>query len=82
MTGAAGSIGTVLTSGLIDRGHDVVGLDRVAAPDGFAGAWHTVDSADADAVEAVFVTETRAGGVDAVFHLACMPIEGSLPDEL
>ncbi len=27
VTGAAGSIGTVLTAGLIDRGHEVVGLD-------------------------------------------------------
>ena len=34
LTGAAGEIGTVLTAGLADRGHDVVGLDRVA-PEGY-----------------------------------------------
>ncbi|CAN5161994.1 NAD(P)-dependent oxidoreductase [soil metagenome] len=82
LTGAAGSIGTVLTSGLIDRGHDVVGLDRVVAPHGFIDAWHTVDCADADAVDAVFARETRGGRLDAVVHLAGMPGEASLPEEL
>ena len=32
VTGAAGSIGQLLTVGLADRGHDVVGFDRVPAP--------------------------------------------------
>jgi uronate dehydrogenase len=32
VTGAAGSIGTVVCSGLLDRGHDVVGVDLVAEP--------------------------------------------------
>ena len=41
VTGAAGSIGQVVTVGLEDRGHDVVGLDRVPAPDGTDIAWHT-----------------------------------------
>lgn len=81
VTGAAGSIGTVLTSGLIDRGHDVIGLDLVA-PESFTGAWYTVDCADPDAVAAVFADLERSGGLDAVVHLAGMPREGSLPDEL
>ena len=50
LTGAAGSIGRVLTVGLTDRGHEVVGLDVVAQPDGTGGAWHTADCADPDAV--------------------------------
>ncbi|MGN6575155.1 MAG: NAD-dependent epimerase/dehydratase family protein [Nocardioides sp.] len=81
LTGAAGSIGTVLTPGLIDRGHEVVGLDMVAA-ETFTGAWYTVDCADPDAVEAVFADLDRSGGVDAVVHLAGIPNESSLTDEL
>ena len=54
VTGAAGSIGRVLTVGLGDRGHEVVGLDRVPAPEGATGPWHEADCADADAVAAVF----------------------------
>jgi uronate dehydrogenase len=81
LTGAAGSIGSVLTLGLADRGHEVVGLDRVV-PESLPDAWYTVDCADPDAVAAVFTDLERSGGVDAVVHLAGMPDEGSLPDEL
>jgi uronate dehydrogenase len=82
VTGAAGSIGSVVCSGLMDRGHTVVGLDLTAEPGGFPGEWATADCADPDAVEAVFVAASRAGGLDAVVHLAGMPTEGSLPDEI
>jgi uronate dehydrogenase len=78
VTGAAGSIGRVVTPGLTDRGHTVVGLDRVPQPDGTDGAWWTVDCADADAVAAVFAEEP----VDAVVHLAGHPGEASLPESL
>jgi uronate dehydrogenase len=78
VTGAAGSIGQVLCPGLVDRGHDVVGLDRVPEPEGFDGAWHTGDCADADAVFAAF----DAQPLDAVVHLAGHPGEGSLSESL
>ena len=78
VTGAAGSIGRVLTVGLADRGHEVVGLDRVPAPDGVEGPWHLVDCADPDAVAAVFAEER----LDAVVHLAGHPGEPSLPDSV
>jgi uronate dehydrogenase len=78
VTGAAGSIGRVVTVGLADRGHEVVGLDRVPAPDGFDGPWHLIDCADPDAVASVFA-ETD---LDAVVHLAGHPDEASLPDSL
>jgi uronate dehydrogenase len=82
VTGAAGSIGTVLCSGLVDRGHDASGLDRVPEPEGFTGRWFTADCADPDAVEAVFAALTRSGRLDAVVHLAGIPSEASLPEEL
>ncbi len=78
VTGAAGSIGRTVTVGLADRGHTIVGLDRVPAPDGFDGPWHVIDCADPDAVASVFA-ETD---LDAVVHLAGHPGEASLPDSL
>ena len=82
LTGAAGSIGRVLTVGLADRGHEVVGLDLVPQPDGIDGAWHTADCADPDAVADVFAAEFAESSLDAVVHLAGHPGEASLPDSL
>jgi uronate dehydrogenase len=82
VTGAAGSIGGVLCRGLVDRGHAVVGVDRVPEPEGFTGDWFTADSADPDAVEAVFAATSRSGGLEGVVHLAGIPTEASLPEEL
>lgn len=78
MTGAAGSLGRVVTTGLVDRDHDVVGLDLVPAPDGWTGAWHTTDCTDPEAVEAV-VAQHRP---DAVVHLAGIPDERGLRESL
>jgi uronate dehydrogenase len=82
VTGAAGSIGTVVCSGLVDRGHTVAGLDLSPEPEGFTGPWFTADCADPDAVTAVFAALERTGGLDAVVHLAGIPTESSLPDAL
>lgn len=78
LTGAAGSLGRVLTLGLCDLGHEVVGLDLVPEPEGFTGDWHTVDCSDPAAVRAVF-DEQR---LDAVVHMAGRPDEVDLPTEL
>ena len=78
VTGAAGSIGRVLCPGLVDRGHEVIGFDRVPEPEGFDGTWHTGDCADPDAVFAAF----DAQPLDAVVHLAGNPDESSLPEAL
>lgn len=82
VTGASGSVGTVVCSGLVDRGHDVSGLDRLPEPEGFTGEWFATDCADPDAVEAVFAVLTRSGGLDAVVHLAGNPSEASVPEQL
>jgi uronate dehydrogenase len=82
VTGAAGSIGQVLCSGLVDRGHEVAGLDLVPEPEGFTGGWSTADCTDPDAVDAVVAELVAGGGLDAVVHLAGRPDEASLPEEL
>ena len=79
VTGAAGSIGTVVCAGLLDRGHDVAALDIAAEPEGFTGPWFTADCADPDAVDAVFDSLEQSGPLEAVVHLASIPTEGSLP---
>ncbi|AWB93224.1 NAD-dependent epimerase/dehydratase family protein [Aeromicrobium chenweiae] len=77
VTGAAGSIGRTLVRGLPAAGHELRGLDLVAADtDGCALGWVTGDCLDpAVASEAV-------RGVDAVVHLAGNPDEDSLPASL
>lgn len=79
LTGAAGSIGRVLCARL---DHELVGVDIVEAPEGYDAArltgWVIADVTDPAAVEAV-VAEHRP---DAVVHLAGIPTEASLPDEL
>ncbi|MBY9076402.1 NAD(P)-dependent oxidoreductase [Nocardioides sp. WL0053] len=82
VTGAAGSIGTVVCDGLVDRGWDVAGLDLVVEPEGFIGPWFAEDCADPDAVAAVFAALDTDGGLDAVVHLASIPHEASLPEIL
>ena len=82
LTGAAGSIGRVLSVGLADHGHEVVGLDLVPQPDGVDGGWHTADCADPDAVADVFEAEFATSSLDAVVHMAGHPGELSLPDSL
>ena len=78
LTGAAGSLGRVLTLGLCEIGHEVVGLDLVPEPEGFTGNWHTADCSDPQAVMAVFDEER----LDAVVHMAGRPDEVDLPGEL
>jgi len=82
VTGAAGSIGTVVCSGLVDRGHTVAALDLVPEREGTPFDWYTADCADPDAVDAVISAVHRVGPLDAVVHLAGNPEEASLTEEL
>ena len=79
VTGAAGSIGTVVCTGLVDRGHEVVGFDRVPEPAGFVGRWFTGDCADPEAVGSCF---TEHDPLEAVVHLAGIPDEAPLPEQM
>lgn len=78
VTGAAGSIGRVVTAGLKGSGHEVVALDRVRRFDGFEGHWHVADCADPVAVSTVFGSEP----LDGVVHLAGHPDEANLADSI
>ncbi|MBZ5740846.1 NAD-dependent epimerase/dehydratase family protein [Nocardioides mangrovi] len=78
VTGAAGRIGAVVTAGLVDLGHDVVGLDQRPAPEGWLGPWHTADCTDPDAV----LDAVAEQPLDAVVHLAGDPSSTDLPTAL
>lgn len=78
VTGAAGSIGRVVVPGLVDRGHEVVGMDLHVAPDGSTVPWYVADCGDPDAVEATLVDAGQTGPVEAVVHLAGISGESSL----
>lgn len=83
LTGAAGSIGTVVHAGLRQAGHEVVGMDLRPEPEGYADdvralAWHVADCADPDAVADVFAAQR----LDAVVHLAGITEELDLPRTL
>jgi uronate dehydrogenase len=73
IAGAAGSIGAVVTRGLVERGHEVVGIDRVPwdAPDG-------VRAVVGDVLDQRTLLEALPGA-DAVVHLASLPAEATLP---
>ena len=74
VTGASGRIGSAVVELALDRGHDVVGIDRRSPPAGAAG--FDVDVRDFDALlEAI-------RGCDALVHLAAITGPGRLPDHV
>jgi uronate dehydrogenase len=81
VTGAAGSIGRVVTAGLADAGHEVVAVDRVAHAPRAGGASGSVSVVTADVLDAVAM-RTAMDGADGVVHLASVPHEASLPEIL
>jgi uronate dehydrogenase len=79
VTGAAGSIGRVVTAGLAGRGHTVLALDRSdSAASDLTGGGGSVEAVVADVLDASAVRRA-VQGTDAVVHLASIPREASLP---
>lgn len=74
ITGAAGGIGRVVARAFTQAGESVVGVDRVARPQGFVGEWVECDLAGAPLGPTLFT------GVDAVLHLAAVPGRGVVSD--
>ena len=74
VTGPAGGVGQAVCRELINRGHEVTGLDRVASPEG-------VRSIVGDICDRAFVADA-ALGQDAIIHLAATPDEADFIGEL
>ena len=82
VTGAAGSIGRVRHHRPGRPGHDVVGLDLVPPPDGTPGTWHDGRLRRRATPSRRSSPPVDRSRLDAVVHLAGIPDEASLPDEL
>lgn len=78
VTGSSGKLGSATVSRLLGEGHEVIGLD-LAGP---AGAGFTrVDLTDyGQALDALLGITARHEGVDALVHLAAIPVNGLVPD--
>jgi len=80
VTGGAGRLGRSLVTGLAGFGHEIVSLDRIAAPeleqDGITQV--ALDLSDADAAASV-LTDARA---DALIHLAAIAVPFSAPEDV
>jgi nucleoside-diphosphate-sugar epimerase len=78
VTGSEGKLGRATVRRLRERGHTVVGFDL----HGPAGAGFTrVDLADyGQTLDAVLGVTARHEGLDAIVHLAAVPVNGIVPD--
>lgn len=78
VTGSGGKLGRATVERLRARGDDVVGFDIVGTP----GAGFTrVDLADyGQTLDAFLGVTARHRGLDAVVHLAAIPVNGLVPD--
>ncbi len=80
VTGGAGRLGRSLVTGLAGFGHEVVSLDRTAAPDldrdGISQV--QIDLSDAEATT-VALSDARA---DALIHLAAIAVPFSAPEDV
>jgi nucleoside-diphosphate-sugar epimerase len=78
VTGSGGKLGRATTALLAERGHQVVGFDLAGA----TGAGFTrVDLSDyGQTLDALLGVTARHEGLDAVVHLAAIPVNGVVPD--
>lgn len=78
VTGSGGKLGRATVAVLRERGHDVVGFDLTGTPGpGFV----RVDFTDyGQTLDAFLGVTARHDGLDAVVHLAALPVNGLVPD--
>ncbi|MEU1973007.1 NAD(P)-dependent oxidoreductase [Microbacterium sp. NPDC019599] len=78
VTGSGGKLGRATVSALRERGHEVVGFDLVGTPGpGFV----RVDFTDyGQTLDAFLGVTARHDGLDALVHLAALPVNGLVPD--
>ena len=78
VTGSDGKLGRATTRELQERGHTVVGFDLHGQP---GTGFTRVDLADyGQTLDALLGVTARHGGLDAVVHLAAVPVNGLIPD--
>jgi nucleoside-diphosphate-sugar epimerase len=78
VTGSNGTLGRAVVTRLVEDGHEVIGFDLT----GPAGPGFTrVDLRDyGQTLDALLGVTARHDGVDAVVHLAAIPVNGLVPD--
>ncbi|HZR54904.1 MAG TPA: NAD(P)-dependent oxidoreductase [Streptosporangiaceae bacterium] len=78
VTGSSGTLGRPAVSLLRAQGHDMLGLDMHGEP-GFG--FTRVDLTDyGQALDALLGITARHAGLDALVHLAAIPVNGLVPD--
>jgi nucleoside-diphosphate-sugar epimerase len=78
VTGSSGKLGRATVATLRERGHEVVGFDLAGTPGrGFV----RVDFTDyGQTLDAFLGVTARHEGLDALVHLAALPVNGLVPD--
>ncbi|MET0811628.1 MAG: NAD(P)-dependent oxidoreductase [Microbacterium sp.] len=78
VTGSSGTLGRATVEKLRADGHDVIGFDLMGTP----GVGFTrVDLSDyGQTLDAFLGVTARHGGLDAIVHLAAIPVNGLVPD--
>ncbi len=78
VTGSPGKLGSATVDRLRTDGHEVVGFDRDGAP---GAGFVRVDLTDyGQVLDSLLGVTARHDGLDAVVHLAAIPVNGLVPD--
>lgn len=78
VTGSGGKLGRATVEELRSRGHEVIGFD-LTGPAGFG--FTRVDLSDyGQTLDALLGVTARHDGLDALVHLAAIPVNGIVPD--
>lgn len=78
VTGSSGKLGRAAVDRLRADGHEVIGLDLTGAP---GPGFTRVDLADyGQTLDSLLGVTARHAGLDAVVHLAAIPVNGLVPD--
>ena len=78
VTGSSGKLGRATCSRLREAGHEVLGLDRTGTP-GFD--FSMIDFTDyGQTLDGLLGITARHDGLDAIVHLAAIPVNGPVPD--
>jgi len=78
VTGSSGKLGSATVQWLRAAGHEVTGFDRTGTP---AADFVQVDLEDyGQVLDALIGVTARHQGLDALVHLAALPVNGLIPD--